>query len=551
MQQPHAVRAHIRILWCGCAVAQGIAVCPSPARTRRAMTSATACAPICYTVGGKTVGMVRGNGGDSAMAVAVRYCGACGAGNNLRDAVCIRCKRPLPAVAADHPTGNMPPNMVLAHRYIIISQAGRGGMGAVYKARDQQAGGRIVAIKELSQSGLTPQEQAEAIQTFQHEADLLAGLRHAGLPRFYNRFSEGGRWYLVMDYIEGETLEEKLRKSGGRPLPVDQVIQVGIQLCAVLTYLHTRRPPIIFRDLKPANVMLTATGGLFLIDFGIARLFKPGKQADTMSFGSPGYAAPEQYGKAQTTARSDVFSLGATLHQLLTGIDPSVRPFEFVPVRTRNAQVPPELEALIARMVQLDERLRPADTASVQRELEIIRGRMGVHPGWPWAGAPAKTKAAKRAKAPKAPKIAKPAPAPKPRLAPPSIFPAQPRVVPVVAPSAPPLRQAVYPTPPAAFMRGSKRSILLLSLVSLGAFVWSVIESGRGLEGASLGKIGWGLLSLAVGLCLWFVAWLISMVRATQLARWGWFTSLLLILVFFGPFGTLLYGLFGPVERPK
>ena len=247
MQQPHAVRAHIRILWCGCAVAQGIAVCPSPARTRRAMTSATACAPICYTVGGKTVGMVRGNGGDSAMAVAVRYCGACGAGNNLRDAVCIRCKRPLPAVAADHPTGNMPPNMVLAHRYIIISQAGRGGMGAVYKARDQQAGGRIVAIKELSQSGLTPQEQAEAIQTFQHEADLLAGLRHAGLPRFYNRFSEGGRWYLVMDYIEGETLEEKLRKSGGRPLPVDQVIQVGIQLCAVLTYLHTRRPPIHFR----------------------------------------------------------------------------------------------------------------------------------------------------------------------------------------------------------------------------------------------------------------------------------------------------------------
>src|SRR5579859_2791208 len=187
------------------------------------------------------VGNVARKRSGGAMAVAVRYCGACGTYNLPQAATCVKCGTTLApmraAVTGEHPTGLMPPNAVLAHRYIILGQAGRGGMGAVYKARDQQTGGRVVAVKELSQTGLSPQELAEAVHTFKHEADLLASLKHAGLPRIYNHFSDGGRWYLVMDYIDGETLEEKLRKSGGRSLPIDQVIQVGIQLCAVLTYL--------------------------------------------------------------------------------------------------------------------------------------------------------------------------------------------------------------------------------------------------------------------------------------------------------------------------
>jgi tRNA A-37 threonylcarbamoyl transferase component Bud32 len=482
--------------------------------------------------------------------------------------------------AAEHPTGYMPPKTVLARRYVILGQIGRGGMAAVYKARDQQSGGRIVAVKELSQSGLSPQDLTEAVQTFQSEADLLATLKHPGLPRIYDHFNEGGRWYLIMAYIEGETLDQKLRQGGGRPLPVDQVLQVGIQLCAVLTYLHTRRPPIIFRDLKPANVMLTPGGGLYLIDFGIARIFKPGQQSDTMAFGSPGYAAPEQYGKAQTTTRSDIYSLGATLHQLLTGIDPSVRPFEFVPLRLRNPQAPPELEALIARMVQLDERLRPPAMASVQRDLELIRAKLAARPFWPWGGAPAHggqavpaatpqtpprspvasaapsaqaiqaMQAAQAARAARAVRVAPVAAA----AAPIAVVSAQPRVVPVVAPPAP--QRKVAPVPGVAEMRASKRDILLISVVSLGAFVWSYIEGSKGWQGfingnllGFIGGLGWGLLLLVVGLCLWFVAWLASLMRASQLGRWGWFTLMFLVLFITGPFGTLLYGLFGPVRR--
>ena len=122
----------------------------------------------------------------------------------------------------------------------------------------------------------------------------------------------------------------------GGKLPIEKVLNIGIQLCAVLDYLHTRQPPIIFRDLKPANVMLTADGHIFLIDFGIARHFKPGQAKDTSALGSSGYAAPEQYGKMQTTPRADLYALGATLHQMLTGNDPSDAPFHFAPLQLPN-----------------------------------------------------------------------------------------------------------------------------------------------------------------------------------------------------------------------
>ena len=168
---------------------------------------------------------------------------------------------------------------------------------------------------------MSPQEIIEATENFKREALLLAGLTHPNLPSIYDHFSEAGRWYLVMDFIEGETLEERLNKEPEGRLSVEEAQRIGIQLCTVLGYLHGRQPPIIFRDLKPANIMMTPDGHLYLIDFGIVRHFKPGQAKDTIAFGSPGYAAPEQYGKAQTTARSDIYSLGANLHQLLTGID--------------------------------------------------------------------------------------------------------------------------------------------------------------------------------------------------------------------------------------
>jgi serine/threonine protein kinase len=245
-------------------------------------------------------------------------------------------------------------------------------MGTVYQAADTHLGGRAVALKELSEQGLSPQEVAEATDAFEQEAQLLAGLHHPSLPSIYDHFTDGGRWYLVMDFIEGETLEDYLRRNGTPGLPVTAVLRLADQVAAVLEYLHRQTPPIIFRDLKPSNIMVTATDQLYLIDFGIARLFKPGRAHDTVSLGSPGYAAPEQYGTSQTTVRSDIFSFGVLLHELLTGIDPARTPFTFSPILLRSPQTPLRLAALVMGMVQVEESRRPPSVAWVRQELHQI-----------------------------------------------------------------------------------------------------------------------------------------------------------------------------------
>jgi WD40 repeat protein len=184
-----------------------------------------------------------------------------------------------------------------------------------------------------------------------------------------------------MDFIEGETLEAYLGSRAGKAeevppsasmqkVSVDVVLDLGIHLCSVLDYLHTQHPPIIFRDLKPANIMRAADGRVFLIDFGIARHFKPGQMTDTGAFGSVGYAAPEQYGRTQTTPRSDIYSLGATLHHLLTGRDPRQTPFRFAPLHLPHRAPLPELEALILQMLEIDERKRPPSMVLVKQALQ-------------------------------------------------------------------------------------------------------------------------------------------------------------------------------------
>ncbi|HXX79839.1 MAG TPA: serine/threonine-protein kinase, partial [Ktedonobacteraceae bacterium] len=200
------------------------------------------------------------------------FCDSCGAANRPQAAFCYACGQPLQiGKNPGQTTGLLVHNHLLKQRYRIISQVGKGGFGAVYKAADLQFGNRLLAIKEMSQSSLSQQELIEATESFKREALLLAGLTHPNLPRIYEQFTDRGRWYLVMDFIEGETLEDHLGKVSGGKLPVEQVLEIGIQLCTVLEYLHMRQPPIIFRDLKPANVMLTTHGHIYLIDFGIAR----------------------------------------------------------------------------------------------------------------------------------------------------------------------------------------------------------------------------------------------------------------------------------------
>jgi tetratricopeptide (TPR) repeat protein len=245
-------------------------------------------------------------------------------------------------------------------------------MGAVYKALDTRFNNRPVAVKEMSSAGLSETRIKDAEAAFERESHLLADLLHPNLPRIYDHFTENERSYLVMDFIVGETLEDYLERAQGNPIPLDQVLAWGIELCDVLSYLHNHQPPIIFRDLKPSNVMIS-NGHIFLIDFGIARIFKPGQSHDTVALGSPGYAAPEQYGKAQSTPRSDIYSLGALMHCLLTGVDPSEQPFFFRPASELNPAVSPELDQLLGRMLAMDSEHRPASAQEVSEVLQRVQ----------------------------------------------------------------------------------------------------------------------------------------------------------------------------------
>lgn len=295
-----------------------------------------------------------------------RFCRACGLTLQPSDTITINNHTTL--------TGLLSAQTLLNQRYSILGQSGRGGFGAVYKAFDEQSGQRIVAVKEMSQSSLDPQEMVEATAAFKREAELLEGLAHPNLPAIYDQFTENGRSYLVMDFIDGEPLETMLARMGSAKMPLDKVLDIALQLCSVLDYLHTRQPPIIFRDLKPGNIMLTPTRQVYLIDFGIARIFKPGQDKDTTALGSYGYAPPEQYGKSQTTVRSDIYSLGATLHQLLSGDDPSETPFQFSPLKLSDLTLS-ELGLLVTRMVNVDISKRPASISVVRQELQAITQR--------------------------------------------------------------------------------------------------------------------------------------------------------------------------------
>jgi tetratricopeptide (TPR) repeat protein/tRNA A-37 threonylcarbamoyl transferase component Bud32 len=312
-------------------------------------------------------------------------CPACGTAYRPGAKFCSQCAQALPTPPA-LATGLLAPNRLLKGRYRLVRQVGKGGFGAVYQAEDTELGDRHVAIKEMSQRGLAPEQLATLTEAFKSEALLLAKLVHPNLPRIYEQFSEGGRWYLVMDYIEGQTLEHYLNLLAEGCVPIKTALQLGLQLASVLDYLHSRQPPIIFRDLKPSNIMLGPESQVYLIDFGIARLFKPGQAHDTLVFGSVGYAPPEQYGKAQTTVQSDIYSLGAVLHQMLSGHDPMLTPLAFAPLGLSSL---PGLEALITRMLEREPEKRPGSMLEVKQQLqaqleELARSPMeAARPGIP------------------------------------------------------------------------------------------------------------------------------------------------------------------------
>lgn len=263
---------------------------------------------------------------------------------------------------------------ILQERYKIVKILGHGGMGAVYLAEDQRLPTKW-AIKEMKKEGLSEEERAEAVELFQSEARLLSDLRHRNLPRIVDFFEQDTQLYLVMDYVEGQTLESRLAATG--PLSVNFALELCLQIADVLDYLHTRDNPIVFRDFKPGNVMLTPNDEVKLVDFGIARVFKKGASTDTKALGTPGYAAPEQYGKGQSGPRTDLYAFGATIHHVLTGRDPTDEPFQFPPLRDFRQDLPAEFVSMLESCLQLKAEQRPDSAFAVKRVLEQLLGSTG------------------------------------------------------------------------------------------------------------------------------------------------------------------------------
>lgn len=260
------------------------------------------------------------------------------------------------------------PGTFLHNRYRIVSILGQGGMGAVYRATDEHLN-IPVAVKE--NLFLTD----EYSRQFQREASILASLRHPGLPHVADYFIlENQGQYLVMDYIEGEDLRQRLERTG--PIPEREVILIGISVCEALEYLHTREPAIIHRDLKPGNIKVTAEGQAVLVDFGLAKILEGGQATLTGARAmTPGYSPPEQYGTASTDSRSDIYSLGATLYAALTGVIPEdglnrmTGKADLTDIRILNQKISRRLSDTLSRAMEVDPEDRFQSASELRRAL--------------------------------------------------------------------------------------------------------------------------------------------------------------------------------------
>lgn len=255
---------------------------------------------------------------------------------------------------------------IIDGKYKILNKIGQGGMSVVYLAMNERAN-KQWAIKEVRKDGVKDYDVVR--QGLIAETDILKRLNHPHLPSIIDVIDRDDTFLIVMDYIEGKSLDHWLKKYGAQPQ--EKVVEWAKQICDVLGYLHSRKPPIIYRDLKPANVMLKPDGQIMIIDFGTAREFKETSIEDTSCLGTQGYAAPEQYGgHGQTDARTDIYTLGATMYHLLTGHNPSLPPYEMYPIRRWNPALSSGLEKIVLKCTQRNPNDRYQNCAELMYALE-------------------------------------------------------------------------------------------------------------------------------------------------------------------------------------
>ncbi|WP_411679158.1 serine/threonine-protein kinase [Clostridium thailandense] len=248
---------------------------------------------------------------------------------------------------------------ILDKKYEVIKTLGQGGMSTVYLCKNIKLE-NLWAIKEIDKS-------LKSNVNFLTESDILKKLSHSGIPRIVDIFYENDNLYMVEDYIEGETLESYIDKN--KKIDIHELCKIALSLSDIIHYLHSFRPPIIYRDLKPSNIMITLSGKIVLIDFGISRVYKKGNKEDTIYMGSKGYAAPEQYGMEQTCRQTDIYGLGAVIYFMINGKAPA-NFFEPVKNESYGENIDIRLKRVIQKAMQIDIDKRYNSIEEFQEELK-------------------------------------------------------------------------------------------------------------------------------------------------------------------------------------